>query len=119
MQYTSIESWFRFDALILKYVFTFHRLCTLACCDSELTSGIVNHFRYFDRTTWTEDRPIAGPLPTQGNPTKKKKNRGHTDMRRAVFEPTTPLFERPKTIRFLDRAPTRTGLFRNLFIKVM
>jgi hypothetical protein len=30
-------------------------------------------------------------------------------MRRVGFEPTTPVFERAKTVRSLDRAPTVIG----------
>jgi hypothetical protein len=61
----------------------------------------------FGRTPWTGDQPNARPLPTQDNTTQKK--RGHTSMPRAVFEPAIPMFERPKTVRALDRAGIGTG----------
>jgi hypothetical protein len=33
----------------------------------------------------------------------------HTSMPRAGFEPAIPMFERPKTVRALDRAAVDTG----------
>jgi hypothetical protein len=35
--------------------------------------------------------------------------RGHTSMPRAGFEPSIPVFERPKTLRASDGAATGTG----------
>jgi hypothetical protein len=43
------------------------------------------------RTPWTEDQPLARPLPTQDN--SKQKKRIHTFMARAGFE-STPALER-------------------------
>jgi hypothetical protein len=54
------------------------------------------------RTPWTGDQPDARPLPAQDNTTQKK--RGHTSMPRAGFEPAIPIFDRPNTVRALDRA---------------
>jgi hypothetical protein len=52
-------------------------------------------FRYFGRTPWTGDRPIARPIPTQESTTEK---RGHTSEPQAGFEPTITVFERSETI---------------------
>jgi hypothetical protein len=38
-----------------------------------------------------------------------KEKRGHTSMPRAGFEPTIPMFERPKTVRASDHAAIGTG----------
>jgi hypothetical protein len=62
----------------------------------------------FGRTPWTGDHPDARPLPTQDNTTQKK--REHTSMPQAGFKPAIPMFERPKTVRALDRAAIGTGL---------
>jgi hypothetical protein len=61
----------------------------------------------FGKTPWTGGQPDARPLPTQDNTTQKKC--GHTSMPRAGFEPAIPMFERPKTVRALDRAANGTG----------
>jgi hypothetical protein len=55
--------------------------------------------------------PTPRPLPTQDNTTQHntEKHR-HTSMLRAGFEPPIPMFERPKTVRALDRAAIGTGL---------
>jgi hypothetical protein len=60
------------------------------------------------RTPWTEDQPIARPLPahreaqTQNKPTR-------ISMAHVEFEPTIPVFERAKTVRASDRASTVVG----------
>jgi hypothetical protein len=51
------------------------------------------------RTPWTEDQPVAKPLPTQ---TQNK--RRHTSIPQVEFEPTIPAFERGKTVHALYRA---------------
>jgi hypothetical protein len=45
------------------------------------------------------DQPVARPLPTLNKRTQ-------TSIPRVVFEPTTPMFERAKTVHALDRAAT-------------
>jgi hypothetical protein len=49
----------------------FHGLGFLACSYLELTSDTMDPFRYFERTPWTGDRPIARSLPTQDCTTQK------------------------------------------------
>jgi hypothetical protein len=54
----------------------------------------------------------CGISPTQGLYLHKSHNtekRRHTSMPRAGFEPVIPVFERPKTVRALDRAAIGTG----------
>lgn len=67
-----------------------HGLDPLACRNVELSSGTVNPFRHFDRTTWTGDRPSARPVPTQDS---TKWNHRCTSKPRMGFEPT--VFEQP------------------------
>jgi hypothetical protein len=50
------------------------------------------------------DQPDARPLPTHNT-----EKRGHTSVPRAGFEPVIPVFERPKTVRALDRTAIGTG----------
>jgi len=58
------------------------------------TSETTNPFRYFDKTPWTGDRPIARSLTyTEEHHTKKC---GHRALSQAGFELTTPFFERSK-----------------------
>jgi hypothetical protein len=52
------------------------------------------------------DRPDVRHLPT---PVNTKKKGGHTSMPGVRFEPTIPMFERPKTVRALHREATGTG----------
>jgi hypothetical protein len=56
-----------------------------------------------DRTLWTEDQPVARPLPTHRT-TQTQNKRTQTSMPRVGFETTTPVFERAKTVHALDRA---------------
>jgi hypothetical protein len=62
-----------------------------------------------DRIPWTEDQPIARPLPTHRT-TRTQNKRTQTSMLRVGFETTTPVFERPKTVHALDRAATVIGI---------
>jgi hypothetical protein len=54
-----------------------------------------------------------GISPTQGlylhRTTRHRKKCGHTSMPRAGCEPAIPIFERPKTVRALDRAVIGTS----------
>jgi hypothetical protein len=56
--------------------------------------------------------------PTQGlylhTEQHNTEQRGHTSMPRVGFEPAIPLFERPKTVRSLDRMAIGTRLFSYL-----
>jgi hypothetical protein len=73
----------------------------------------VLHFlnpRTAGRTPWTEDQPVARPLPTHRT-TQTQNIHTQTSMPRVVFEPTIPVFERVKTVHALDRAPTVIGCF--------
>jgi hypothetical protein len=62
------------------------------------------------RTPWTEDQPVARPLPTQRT-TQTQNKRTETVMPRVGFEPTMPAFEREKTVHALDRATTVVGTY--------
>jgi hypothetical protein len=63
------------------------------------------------------DQPVARPLPTQENTHREKKQ---TSMPRVGFEPTIPVFERPKTFHALNGEATMIGnenlKFKMLFI---
>jgi hypothetical protein len=63
-----------------------------------------------DRTPWTRDQPVAGPLPKHRT-THTQNKRTHASMPGVGFEPTTPAFERAKTIHVLDRAATVIGIW--------
>jgi hypothetical protein len=53
----------------------------------------------------TGEQPVARPLPIQRiKETQNKRTR--TSMPRVEFEPTTPVFERAKTVHASDRAAT-------------
>jgi hypothetical protein len=60
------------------------------------------------RTPWTGDQPIARPLPAHRTAQTKNK-RTQISMPQVEFEPTTPVFERAKTVHTLDRAATVIG----------
>jgi hypothetical protein len=57
------------------------------------------------RTPWKGDQPVARPLPTQRT-TQTENKHTHISMLREGFEPTTPVFERAKTVPALDHATT-------------
>jgi hypothetical protein len=61
------------------------------------------------RTPWTGDHPVTRPLPTHGT-TQTHNKHTQTSMPRLGLEPTTPAFERAKTVHALDRAGTVVGL---------
>jgi hypothetical protein len=84
--------------------------------DSDLTSEITNPFRYFDRTPWTGDRPIAKLVPTQHSTDKCV----HITIPRTGFESTISVFGRSKTIRALDSVATGTAdlLFNSRIIMI-
>jgi hypothetical protein len=74
---------------------------------------LMNLFRTVGRTPWMGDRPDARPLPTHTHTHRGKNNRekcGHTSMPRVGFEPTIPVFERPKTVRASDCSAIGTSL---------
>jgi hypothetical protein len=60
------------------------------------------------RTLWTGDQPVARPLPAHRT-TQTQNKRTQTSMPRVGFEPTTPVFERPKKVHALDRAAAVMG----------
>jgi hypothetical protein len=60
------------------------------------------------RTPWTEDQPLARPLPAH-RATQTQNKRTQTSMPQVGFEPTIPVFERAKTVHALDRATTVIG----------
>jgi hypothetical protein len=52
------------------------------------------------RTPWTGDQPVARTLPTHRT-TKTQNKRTQTSMPQVGFEPTIPVFERPKIVHAL------------------
>jgi hypothetical protein len=56
-------------------------------------------------TPWTEDQPVARPLPTRRT-TQTQNKSTQASMSLVGFEPTTPVFERAKTVHGLDGAAT-------------
>jgi hypothetical protein len=56
------------------------------------------------------DQPIARQLPTHRTAQTQNK-RKQTSMSVVEFEPTTPVFERAKTVHALDSAVTAIGRF--------
>jgi hypothetical protein len=67
------------------------------------------------RTPWTGYEPVTRPLPIHRTQTQNK--RTQTSMPRVGFEPTTPVFERAKTVHALDRAITVIGICGHSFLK--
>jgi hypothetical protein len=61
-------------------------------------------------TPWTGDQPIARLLPTH-RATQTQNKCTQTSMPWIGFEPTTPVFERAKTVHALDSAATVIGSF--------
>jgi hypothetical protein len=55
------------------------------------------------RTPWTRDQLVARPLP--------KRRTTQTQIPWVGFEPTTPVFERVKTVHASDRAATVIGMW--------
>jgi hypothetical protein len=68
-------------------------------------------------TPWTGDQPVARLLPIHRT-TQTQNKCTETSMPRVGFEPTTPVFERAKTIHALDRASTVIGLI-NLRVTII
>jgi hypothetical protein len=62
----------------------------------------------FGRIPWTGDQPVARPLSTHRR-TQTLNKRTQPFMLRVRFEPTTPEFERAKTVHALDRVATVIG----------
>jgi hypothetical protein len=60
------------------------------------------------RTPWTEDQPVAVPLPSHMRAQTQIK-RTQTPMPQVGFESTILVFERAKTVHALDRAATVIG----------
>jgi hypothetical protein len=59
-------------------------------------------------TPWTGDQPVERPLP-EHRIAQTQNKRTQTFMPQVGFEPTIPVFERPKTVHALDRAVTVIG----------
>jgi hypothetical protein len=62
----------------------------------------------FGRTHWTEDQPVARPLPTHRT-TQTQNKRRQMSMTRVGFEPMSPVLERAKTVYALDLAAPVIG----------
>jgi hypothetical protein len=65
------------------------------------------------RTSWTGDQPVVRPLPTH-RITQTHNKRKQTSIPLVGSEPTTPVFERAKTVHALDRAATVIGTHWNI-----
>jgi hypothetical protein len=65
-------------------------------------------FYTIGRSPWTGDQPVARPLRAQRTAQTQNKHT-QTSMPQVGFEPTIPVFERPKTVHALDRAATVIG----------
>jgi hypothetical protein len=59
-------------------------------------------------TSWTEDQPVARPLPVHRT-TQTQNKCTHTSMPRVGFEPTIPVLERANTVHALDCVATVIG----------
>jgi hypothetical protein len=59
------------------------------------------------RTPWTWDQPVERPLSIYITETQNQ--RIQTSKPRVGFKPTTPVFERVKTVHALDRVTTLIG----------
>jgi hypothetical protein len=57
------------------------------------------------------DQPVARPIPTKRTAQAQNKCKP-TSKPQVQFEPTTPMFERTKTVHALDRAATVIGVYR-------
>jgi hypothetical protein len=87
-----------------------------------LYSPLLGHVRFFSfvilytdcRTPWTGDQPVARPISTHRTAQTQNK-RTQTSMPLVGFEPTTPVFERAKTVDALDRAATIDRLLKLYF----
>jgi hypothetical protein len=67
-----------------------------------------NLFYTVGRTPWTEDQPVARPLPTH-----RINAHTQTSMTRVGFESAIPVFQRAQTVHALDRAATVIGNIHN------
>jgi hypothetical protein len=66
------------------------------------------NFYTVGRTPWTEDQPVARPLPT--NRTAQTQNkRTQTTVPQVEFELTIPVFEWATTVQALDHEATVIG----------
>jgi hypothetical protein len=65
------------------------------------------------RTPWTRDQPVVRQLPAHRTEQTQNK-RTQTSMPQVEFEPTSPVFERMKTVHALGGAPTVIGTYRSV-----
>jgi hypothetical protein len=96
--------------LIFIIIIVFQGLSLLAC------SG----FRTYFSESYKSIGQLVGLLGREIGPTQglylhasqhNTEKRGDTSMLRVGFEPTIPVFERPKTVRASDRSAIGTGSF--------
>jgi hypothetical protein len=85
--------------VLLMCCCTFHGFGPLACSDTGLTSGSMSLFLL----SWYDSLDEGSANRKVSTYTGKRR---HKSMPRAGLEPTTPVFERSKAIRVLDRAAT-------------
>jgi hypothetical protein len=73
-------------------------------------------FYTVSRTPWTGYQPVARLLPTHRT-AETQNRRIQTPMSQVEFESKIPAFEREKTVRALDRAPTVIGFLNSALLK--
>jgi hypothetical protein len=61
------------------------------------------------RTAWTNDQPVARPLPKHRRTQTQNKHIHQISMPYVGFKPTIPTSERAKTVNVLDRSAIVTG----------
>jgi hypothetical protein len=102
-----------FHSFIHLFIHSFH---SYSCCSLWSIGHLWDvsfHFSFLiqytvGRTPWTEDQPIARPLPTHST-TQTQNKCTQTSIPWVGFEPTIPVFERAKTSHALDHAATVIG----------
>jgi hypothetical protein len=102
-----------FYKYVIKHSYTINERMWFICLWLYSPCGPWQLFQFLNpytvgRTPWTEDQPVARPLPTHRTTQTQNKHR-ETSMPRAGFEPTIPVFERAKMVHALDRDATVIG----------
>jgi hypothetical protein len=66
------------------------------------------NLKTLSRTPWTGDQSVGRPLPAHRTAETQNK-RTQTSMLQVGFAPTTPVFQRAKTVHALNSAATVIG----------
>jgi hypothetical protein len=100
-----LSSWNDYNGDFWRFVLS-HFLCTLLYSHlKRLRFFILLTFYTIGRTPWTNDQPIAKPLPTHRT-AQTQNNCPKNSMSIVGFEPTIPVFERAKAVHDLNCAVT-------------